>query len=74
MIQTCKSNLIHDNILTQGPPGVLGPQGPKGQQGFPGAEGLLGPKGQKGDPGPQGPHGIKGDRVRIFRLNLMIMF
>lgn len=59
-------------IFFQGPPGLIGPQGPKGQRGFPGAEGLLGPKGEKGDPGPQGPHGVKGDRVRVSHMMMIL--
>lgn len=52
-------------LLLQGPPGLSGIPGEKGQQGYPGMEGLPGPKGGKGDPGPQGPRGPKGDRVKI---------
>jgi len=68
-------NGITDNsfVFLQGPPGLAGQTGPKGQQGFPGMEGLPGPKGEKGDPGPQGPRGLKGDRVRCGRnMNLRL--
>ena len=49
--------------LFQGLPGLIGPEGPQGNQGFPGPEGLPGPKGQKGEHGGPGPQGEKGNRV-----------
>lgn len=49
-------------LIAQGPPGMTGAPGPKGQQGFPGVEGPPGTKGSKGEPGLSGPRGQKGDR------------
>jgi hypothetical protein len=61
-------------VFLQGPPGLAGLTGPKGQQGFPGMEGLPGPKGEKGDPGPQGPRGLKGDRVSCVLYCIVFLF
>lgn len=59
------------SLLSQGPPGLIGPSGPPGQQGFPGGEGLPGEKGQRGADGPSGPAGLKGDRVS-FAINYLL--
>jgi len=44
-------------VLTQGPPGPVGPQGPPGIQG---PTGPPGPEGRQGVPGPIGPQGLQG--------------
>ena len=50
-----------DWVLSLGlPPGLQGPQGPKGDTGSQGPQGEPGPQGPQGDPGPQGPKGDTG--------------
>lgn len=45
-----------DTVNIQGPQGIQGPKGEKGDQG------IRGPQGEKGDQGNQGPQGEKGDQ------------
>ncbi|MEO1020768.1 MAG: hypothetical protein AAFY56_24285 [Pseudomonadota bacterium] len=48
--------------------GVVGPEGPVGDQGpvgLPGEIGPMGPAGEQGIPGPQGPKGEKGDPAEL---------
>lgn len=60
--------------MWQGPPGLIGPEGPQGNQGFQGPEGLPGPKGTKGEPGLPGPLGEKGNRVSCLLILLLIIY
>lgn len=46
----------------QGPQGLTGPKGDKGETGEQGPQGIQGEQGPKGDTGAQGPQGIQGEQ------------
>lgn len=54
---TCTSSERPISWAKQGPQGVSGPQGEKGEIG---PQGVSGPQGEKGETGPQGPQGLAG--------------
>ena len=59
------NNDIDLGITAQGPQGIQGPKGDKGEQGV---QGIQGVKGDPGDRGPEGQQGLKGDPGKPFSI------